>query len=277
LFFAPLGSTVPGQAHTAPDLAEDMMNRLTLLAACAAVGAATPALAHDIWVTTDKRADGKVVADVGYGDRDDRSLPDLEKVVTMDAIGPSGVTHLRSPLKATTRLGQPVIETPPFAIEPGTVIAIAYDNGFWVRIPGDRGQTNTTVLMAPGGTEAHWTVKYTKLLYGPGAYSKVLNQRLELTALKDPFTLKRGEPLPVRVDYEGKPVADMPVQYGDGISPIPVARLPKIKTGADGVALIPMERVGAYLLVVDGNYPATDKRFADYDHVFSSLSFDLTK
>jgi uncharacterized GH25 family protein len=245
--------------------------------ACAAAMVAAPAFAHDIWTTVDKKPGGKVVADVGYGDRDDRALPDLEKMVVMDAITPSGVIHLRRPLKATTRLGHPVIETPPFSIQPGSVIAISYDNGFWERMPGDKGQTNTTELMVPGGTDPHWTVKYSKMLYGAGAYKQVLHQRMELTALKDPFTLKKGDLLPVRVEYEGKPVAGIEVQYEDGISPVPDAKSPKVKTGADGVAMIPMQRVGPYLLVVDANEPAVDKRFAKYDHVFSSMSFDLTK
>lgn len=238
----------------------------------------TAAFAHDIWTTVDKKSDGKVVADIGYGDRDDRSVPDPEKLVVMDLIGPAGTTQLRQPMpKVATRLGQPVIETTPFSISEGSIIALTYDNGFWVKIPGDKGETNTTTLLSPKGTAQHWTVKFSKMLYGAGAYKRKTNQRVELTALKDPFTLASGEKLPVRVEYEGQPIAGTEVQYDDGISPISDAKSPKVKTGSDGVALIPITRAGPYLLSVDFSKPPIDKRFADFDHLFGSLSFDLKK
>jgi uncharacterized GH25 family protein len=249
-----------------------------LIGSCAAAMlTSTPALAHDIWATVEKAGDN-ARAQIGYGDRDDRSLADNEKFVTLAAIGPAGTTDLRRPLKVTDRLGHSVLETRAFALAPGSIISIVYDNGFWVDVPGDTGSTNTTTLLVPQGTKPHWTVKYSKMLYGRGAFSRVHHDRLEIVPLKDPYTLTAGEKLPVRVELNGKPMPKIDVQYGDGISPIADAKTPVTPTGPDGVAMVPMERPGgAYLLVIDLNAPATDKRFADVDHLFASLSFDLTK
>jgi nickel transport protein len=241
--------------------------------ACTGTG---PASAHDIWTTVDKVSGDTVIADIGFGDRDNRMVADPARIITMDIVGPSGVTHLpRRNLKVAARMGQPTLETRLFTLEKGAIVAMSYDNGYWLNIPGENGATNTTTLFAPNGTDRHWTVKYSKMLYGPGAYTRNLNQRLELIALKDPFTLKHGEALPVRVVYEGKPVVGTDIQYDDGVSPVPDAQSPKVKTGSDGVAMIPMDRVGPYLLVVDINRPPHDTHFVEYDHVYGALSFDL--
>ena len=258
----------------------ELRGRSVALAGCVGLVAllSRPAHAHDIWATVDRAPDGtQMIADIGFGDRDDRAMPDPVRIVELDVIGPSGTTDLRRPLKATARQGQPVLETRAFPISPGSIIAIIYDNGFWAKKPGDKNPTNTSPLLAPDGTDLHWTVKYSKMLYGQNAYKKVLNQRLEITALKDPFTLNKGDMLPVQVAYEGKPVAGIEVNYGDGVTPVPDAKLPRVKTGTDGIANVPLDRLGPYLIVVDANEPPADKRFATYDHVFSSISFDLAK
>jgi nickel transport protein len=240
------------------------------------IALAVPASAHDIWMTADKVSGSTVVADIGFGDRDNRMVADPARIITLDVIAPSGVTHLPTrKLKVAQRMGQPTVETEPFDLEKGSVVAMTYDNGYWMSIPGRTGSFNTTTLFAGAGTDRHWTIKYSKMLYGAGAYKVSLNQRCELIALKDPFTLKHGEALPVRVMYEGKPLAGTEVQYDDGVSPVPDAQSPKVKTGADGVAMIPMDRTGPYLIVVDLNKPPHDTHFVEYDHVYGALSFDL--
>jgi len=52
-----------------------------------------------------------------------------------------------------------------------------------------------------------WTVKWGKMLLGAGSNDKVLGTRLELVALKDPFTARPGTTIPVKLLYDGKPFA----------------------------------------------------------------------
>ena len=240
------------------------------------MGLAATVGAHDIWLTTEQAGEARK-AQVNFGDTDDRSLPDHARIVSLELVGSGGKQDLRHPLTETARLGKPVLETQSFKSAAGAVLAVSYDNGFWLKIPGDKKETNTAVLMVPNGEAAHWTVKYSKILLGPGSFSTRVHSRLELSALEDPFSAAAGGTLPVKLELDGKPLAGARVAYGDGIQPIPDAQMPAVKTGADGIARIPLTRKGPYLLTTDPEvapqYPALAKR----DHLFASLTFDLTK
>ncbi len=110
--------------------------------------------------------------------------------MSLELIDADGHRHdLRHPLREGSRLGHPVLQTQPFAASSGSVLAVSYDNGFWLKIPGDAKETNTATLMVPRGTASHWTVKYSKALLGPGSFNHRVHSRLELSALADPFTL----------------------------------------------------------------------------------------
>jgi uncharacterized GH25 family protein len=252
--------------------------RMTSSLALATIGvlAGVSAMAHDVWLTVDKKG-GQLTAQINNGDTDKRDIPDRNRVVSLDLVGPSGLDELRRPLTPGTRFGQPVLETKPFASAENGVIAIAYDNGFWINAPKTNAEINTTKLMLDHGSSAHWTVKYGKLLLGPGSYQRVLHTRLELVALKDPFALPVGQKLPVRLELDGKPLAGIQVAYGDGVTPIPDEKMPFVKTGSDGIAAIPLERKGAYLLTVDAEAPPLFKELSEHDHVYASLTFDTSK
>src|SRR5207302_1662880 len=142
--------------------------RATLLLASGSIGtlAAASAGAHDVWLTADKSGD-QLSAQINNGDADKRDIPDRNRVVTLDLIDSGGTLDLRRPLKPGQRLGQPVLETKPFPISAGSVLAISYDNGFWINAAANKTEINTTKLMVADGTSAHWTVKYGKLLLGP--------------------------------------------------------------------------------------------------------------
>lgn len=254
-----------------------MISKSTQIMSVAAfVLAASPALAHDVWLTVDKSAGG-LNAQINNGDTDRRELPDRLRVVTLDLVTGSQDSDLRKPLAIGQRFGQPVLETKAFTASGAALLSIAYDNGYWIDSPKDKSEINSTRWMVPGGTSQHWTVKYGKLLLGPGAFSKVVHTRLELIPLKDPFTLRHGQKLPVRLVLNGKPVSGVKIAYGDGVTPIPDERMPFATTGADGVAEIPLARKGAYLLTTDYQAPPLRSDLAEYDHLYASLTFDISK
>src|SRR5262245_28466262 len=175
---------------------------------------APAAQAHDIWLTAGK-AGSQVKAQVNFGDTDARQTPDKSRIVSLELVGASGVQDLRGTLAPTQLSGHPILETQPVSGSAGALLAVVYDNGFWLTNPGDKKETNTIKLLAPKGTATHWTVKYGKTLLGAGSYGKVLHSRIEIVPLKDPYTLPAGQKLPVRVDLDGKPLPNVKIGYAD--------------------------------------------------------------
>jgi uncharacterized GH25 family protein len=260
-----------------------MARSLTLMAHCAplAAGAAVllsgaPSQAHDIWLTA-RPASGGLVAEVDFGDLAARELADPKRIVALELVSSGGRSDLRHPLTAGTANGHPAWISAPFEAPRSGVLAVAYDNGFWLQLPGDKGETNASKLMAPNGTAAHMTVKYGKMLLGPGAYSTVLGERLELVALQDPYALPPGATLRVRLVLAGKPIPNTEIAYTDGLAPIPDAKQPTVKTGADGVAEIPLRRKGPHLLATDIEVAPLHPGLADRDHIYASLAFDTSR
>lgn len=247
-----------------------------LMAVASFVLAGSPAIAHDIWLTVDKKS-GQLNAQINNGDTDRREMPDRNRVVTLNLVSGTQDVALRKPLTMGQRYGQPVLETKSFTASAGALLSITYDNGFWIDSPKDKSEINSTRWMVPGGTSQHWTVKYGKLLLGAGAFSNVVHTRLELLPLKDPFTLGQRQKLPVRLVLNGKPVSGVKIAYGDGVTPIPDERMPFATTGRDGVAEIPLARKGAYLLTTDYQAPPLRSDLAEYDHLYASLTFDISK
>lgn len=234
------------------------------------------AFAHDLWLTSDGTGD-HVRAQINFGDTDDRQMPDMDKVVSFDLVSAGGRKDLRKALKEIQRLGKPVLETQDFSSAAGGVLSATYDNGFWLKAPNDANETNTSTLLVPNGTARHWTVKYGKVLLGPGAFENRVNCRLEIVALQDPFKLPQGQKLTVRLELDGKPLAGAKLAYGDGIEPIPDAKMPSVTTGKDGTAVIPVSRKGPYVITADPEVPTRYKPLAEFDHLYASLSFDLSK
>lgn len=239
------------------------------------LSAQTGVSAHDIWIVTTPAGSGGEAA-IAYGDTDARVLPEKSKIVSYRIIGAEGAsTDLRPSLKAGEVAAQPVFKAKDTRLQSGAIVALTYDNGFWIKQAGDVGSTNTSRLMAPDGTSTHWTVKFAKALFGKGAYSQPANTRMELVPLKDPYMLKPGERLPVRVVAEGKPVANADIRYGNGVDPIPDDKTPRVKTGADGIALVPITGTGPQLLAADLYVPPMDRAYSEGDHLYASLTFDL--
>lgn len=252
--------------------------RAGLLAAAGAVTltGASPAFGHDIWLTADK-VRGRYTAQVDFADLADRELADFRKIVSLDLVTPTGSMDLRHPLTAGQLMGKPVLKTRSFIAPAGSVLAVSYDNGFWMKLSDDPNETNTSKLMVAGGTSPHWTVKYGKLLLGPGSFGRTLGTRLEIVALRDPYTLPRSGKLPVRLLLNGKPYPGADIAYTDGLVPLPDEKQPTVKTNSDGVAEIPVTRVGPVLLTTDLNTKPLHPALADVDHIFASLSYDTSK
>ncbi|NWG91400.1 MAG: DUF4198 domain-containing protein [Parvularculaceae bacterium] len=99
---------------------------------------------------------------------------------------------------------------------------------------------------------------------------------LEITPLENPFSLEEGEPLRVRIDYQGAPLEGATVS----LESLDVGLLPEARrlTGADGTAAFVFPHKGSWKMNVVWTRPLSpDERpaafNADFETVFASLTF----
>lgn len=95
---------------------------------------------------------------------------------------------------------------------------------------------------------------------------------LQIVPLADPFTLKIGDNLPVRVYYQGKPLA------GAKVVPDYVNNADEtLTTNQQGEAVITLKSAGVTVMNVHHEVENHDKRLADKTYYNSTLSFNLFK
>ena len=106
---------------------------------------------------------------------------------------------------------------------------------------------------------------------GASPATRRLGMTLEIVPERDPYTLPASAKLPLRVWYQGKPLAGALVKLTDldaDVKPV-AAQL----TNASGRVWVRARRPGKWLLNVVWTKPISGNPAADYDTTFSSLSF----
>jgi uncharacterized GH25 family protein len=225
---------------------------------CLAVLGVAPAAAHDLWlVPGETAATGKPVvvrAHVGMDFPNSELAPDPAafkrllvrpdgKDGTLRAAGKDGNSGLLEFVPESAGLYVVAVETQP------RLITLAADR-FNEYLVADgmphiyRLRAKEKTLDQPGKERYS---KYVKALVrvgegGGGDPGRVVGMALEIVPLRDPFTMKIGATLPVRVLYHGKPLAEANVGWqhpGDGET----AR-GYVRTDDKGEALVPVARPG---------------------------------
>ncbi|HJT19452.1 MAG TPA: DUF4198 domain-containing protein [Nitrospira sp.] len=243
------------------------------------VSAHTETFGHDVWITTKPDTSGSVQALVHHGHPGDRKTPDLDKLFDLTAYDAGGQAGSLLPgVVSGAHEGVPVLITKSFSETGIVVLAARYDNGYWVNTP--YGHRNTSRLQIPDGADSLSSMKYAKTLLpirsaASNPYRTIVGHRLELVPLDDPFTLKPGASLSVRVYFEGKPLRGASVEWGDGVTPMEEQDIPRFKTDEQGIAVIPLAKTGPQLLVVDHFVPAAHHKLAARDLHNATLSFVL--
>ena len=268
------------------------MHKPILVLVLTAVACAAPAIAHDFWLQPhDFRVDPGAVApatlQVGHGPDRQRSPIPAERITALRSIGPDGAVDQRPGL----HLGGPDEDARLRFDAPGTHVVALETNATVSNLPALR---FNDYLKAEGLTPAiAWRAR-TGTADGPGRefYSRrakaivqvgppgpdpqphvtePVGLTLEIVPEANPYTLKPHEPLPVRVVYEGRPLAGALVKLTNldaDERPIEI-RL----TDAAGRAAFTLPHAGSWLLNVVWTKPIPADRTADYVTVFSSLSF----
>ena len=249
---------------------------------------ATPVAAHDFWIepTRFQATAGvpeKLIVQVGHGTDRARWGGGLARVVRFDIVDANGGRDARSALTlggaadATLSFGQ------------GTSIVVMETNHARSDLPALRFNDYakveglTPILVARAATKRDDTPgreiysRRAKALVHIGSRVKrgdatrPVGLTLEIIPQINPYALKPGEAFPVRVVYQGKPLAGATVKLNNlefDVKPVAVKL-----TDATGNVVFDVPRTGRWQLNVVWSKPVTDNPAADFDTTFSSLTF----
>jgi nickel transport protein len=212
--------------------------------------------AHDFWID---RKGKEFLLVFGHGDQ--RMEFDFSEVKAVKAFGPGGEEiEVRMEKKGKGLLLQPV-ESPSW-------ILAEIDNGYWSKTI--YGWKNLPKRKASRVVEAIRSFYYSKALmaWTDALKSPISSAQLDIVLLKNPYELKAGASLPIKVFYQGKPVAGVEVEGRDHeiVS----------TTDKDGIAGIRLTR-GQQLISVNYKEPLKDDPDADYLSCTATLTFEVEK
>ena len=255
---------------------------------------ALSAAAHDFWVQPSEywpmpRAVTSMTLQVGHGSSRQRSPIPLHRITRFEAISPTGtVIDLRENL----RLGGDAKDGDFQFQDPGAYVVVLETNDHaHSRLPALRfneylkvegltpavEQRRRTHHMDADGIERYSRRAKSIVQVGsPGVGSQAqvtrpLGLPLEIVPELSPYAEPRPATFPMRVIYEGRPLAGALVKLTN--LEHDAAPLEMQLTNDAGQASFTMPRNGAWLLNVVWTKPLLNSPDADFETIFSSLSF----
>lgn len=228
----------------------------------AGVGAISVAHAHGIWFA-ERSNQLALVYGLGADDLDViKREPKIKSVTAYDEHGKEVSTRLTAsgPLLVVNTDNQPAI------------VAGVMDNGLWSKT-ADGKWCNKGKDEVPSAMLSMHTFKYAVHLRRPvqGALPLLPGQKLQIVPVGNHLPDRLGQPLTVRVLYDGKPVPGAEVQpdlLNDPDSE-------PMKTGADGAVTIKVRNQGLNVVVAKFDSPPSEPAKSDSDEHEATLSFVL--
>lgn len=266
------------------------MRKEIAVIAGAAVTMASAASAHDFWLepATYAAAEGESVAVrfmIGHGDEHEPWNLQLEKVAELKscvaarceieadivpnaggAIGRAQVAFRNAETRVLAFESKPSFSE----LEASRFTDYAKKEGLSA-ILADRAKRG---LEGRPGRELYSRRAKTLIHVGdatPGDVSIAIGHTLEILPLKNPLALKAGDMFPVRVLFNGAPLSGATIDLddlSDAQGPLRAAI-----TDADGAANFRIEGAGPFKLMTIWGVPLEDRRRADYETFFASLTF----
>jgi cobalt/nickel transport system permease protein len=220
-----------------------------------ALSGATAASAHDYWI--ERKGSGFAIV-YGHGDqRMEYDPANVQRVTVYDAEG--------KPVEFRKEVQGKVLTVHPSG--PATLIVADLDSGYWSKTI--YGWKNLPKRKASRVVEAVRTYHYSKsvVAWGDAAGRPVGGMKLDVVPQKNPFALRAGETVPVKVLYDGKPLAGSSVE-GDH---------EKVAwTDNDGIAMVPLKK-GRNLLTVERKESLSGDPDADSVSITTTLTFEVAK
>ena len=239
------------------------IGKLALVASLiASMGAATVAQAHGIWFA--QRANQlALIYGIGADDLDMvKRLPKVKNVAAYDEDGKEVQTQLtaQGPLVLVSTENQPAI------------VAAVLDNGLWSKTPDGKWH-NKGKDEVPDAAVSEHTFKYAVHLRRPlnGMLPALPAHKLQIVPVAKQLPEQMGQPLTVRVLFEGKPVQGARVQpdYVNDPDSEPLT------TGVDGTVTIKVRNQGLNVVVAVFGAPPAQPAKTNRDEHLATLSFVL--
>lgn len=286
---------------------EDPRPSRIALAACLLL-AATPVFAHDFWIEPDSfrpRAGSVVAVRLRVGQNfDGEPVPRadhlIERFVLVTDVGeapivgpdagePAGRMRLESPGPAiigyrslTTAIELEAAKFEAYLTDEGleAVIKTRAQRGDSAK-PGkeiySRCAKSLLAVMPAAGTgagarPAAGTPPGSKKKGRPPLFERALGFTLEIVPLADPYRMKPGASLPVRILHEGKPIGGVLVVAMNAEEP---ARKISVRSDKSGRASLVLARPGVWMVKAVHIRPAPAASGADWESLWASLTFEV--
>lgn len=268
--------------------------RHSLLFALTGVAGATicsPAAAHDFWLfpqTFESEVLGTVQVRflVGHADEVNSWNLQWDRVAALRAHGPDGMKDLQPAMTPARGLVPGFVALP--LQTPGTHVVAFESNHSFSDLEAEKfndyaeSEGLTAILnareragaLAENGLELYSRRAKTLIQFGDEPTDSALaplGHTLEIVPEANPYALDEGEALPVRVLFRGAPLEGATIDItvlGAGAAPYDT----KV-TDADGRARFALSGGKAYKLNVVWGVPNADARRAEFETIFSSLTF----
>ena len=257
---------------------------------------ATSAGAHDFWLQPPVfqvrlGMPLPMTALIGHGDDRGRWEADAKRIIMLKSIGPKGTVDFRDAFKQR-RVGAhfaPVFNEPGIHIiamqttfassilPPERFNAYAAEEGLTPILEyRNKSQTFDAVGREIYSRRAKVLIRVGKGTGQPDPRStNAIGLDLEIVPERDPYALGKSRHLPVRVIYDGKPLPGATVKLTNLHSdkkPVAV-----VKTDSSGRAAFRVPESDAWLLNVVWTKPIKGRPNADFDTIFSSLTFGYSQ
>ena len=105
--------------------------------------------------------------------------------------------------------------------------------------------------------------------------SRPVGQALEIVPLRNPYALRQGEVLPVKVLFEGKPLRTWVMATYEGFSADPDTFAYATRADAQGVARIRLLRSGVWMVKASHEVPYPDRTRCDVRKYVATLTFEV--
>ncbi len=151
---------------------------------------------------------------------------------------------------------------------PVSLLFSEIDNGYWSKTI--YGWKNLPKRKASRVVEANRSLFYTKALlaWSEVASKPLIESKIDLIPLENPFELKAGTSLPLKVLYQGRPLPGAEIEGGD--------HQKYSTTDREGIVRIPLQK-GHQIISVNLKEPLKNDPDADSLIITSTLTFEVTR
>jgi nickel transport protein len=209
---------------------------------------------HDLWV---EKADGKLVLRYGHPDRPEAYKPQWVKDVRAYDLKMKPV-----PLAVAKENDRTAF----FAKREPAMITLVMDSGYWTKTM-DGFQNISKRGMTDYIESSHYIEPVKSFFRWSENFKNPVGTKLEIVPMKNPLSLKPGDYLPIKVLYEGKPLAGSAITtHGE---------LTGVRSGKDGRADVMIEDKGLQVFAAKHKVPLKNDPDVDTLVLQASLSFEV--